>query len=84
MARKTTVVLDDEIYAMLVNMSIKKYGSTRHISRVINELLAKILGNLEEDPLDELRELLSAPKLAKVTPREFEEFRKELSKRFES
>ncbi len=85
MARKTTIILDDDIYIKLVNLSIKKYGSARHISKVINDLLTDILNKSgKKDPLDELRELLSGPKLAKVTPKEFEEFRKKLSERFES
>jgi len=85
LARKTTIILDDDIYVKLVNMSIRKYGSARHISKIINNLLRKVLEEKkDEDILSELEELLSGPKLAKVTPKEFEEFRRELSKRLES
>jgi len=83
LAKKTTILIDDDIYAKLVDISIKKYGSARHLSRVINDLLSKILKKWESEPIDELRELLSGPKLAEVTLEGFEEFRKELSKRFE-
>ncbi len=85
MARKTTIMLDDDIYIKLVNISIKKYGSARHLSKVINDLLSEVLRRPKSKiPMDELRELLSGPSLAEVTPEEFEEFRKDLSKRFES
>jgi len=84
LARKTTLTLDDEIYVKLVNISVRKYGSARHISRVVNELLAEALKKEELNPLEELKELLSEPKLAKVTPKEFEKFREKLSRRFES
>jgi len=85
LSKKTTVLLDDDIYIKLVNLSIRKYGSTRYISRVINELLSEALKKLEEkNPLDELKELLSGPKLAEISPEEFEKFRRELSRRFES
>jgi len=85
LARKTTIMLDDDIYIKLVNISIKKYGSARHLSKVINDLLSEVLRRPKSKiPMDELRELLSGPSLAEVTPEEFEEFRKDLSKRFES
>lgn len=33
---KTTINLDDEIYAEIVKESIEKYGSTRNMSKIIN------------------------------------------------
>lgn len=36
---KTTVNLDDEIYAEIVKESIEKYGSTKNISKIINQRL---------------------------------------------
>jgi len=36
---KITIVLDDDLYRRLVEESIKKYGSTRKLSRLINEKL---------------------------------------------
>ena len=36
---KTTINLDDEIYAEIVRESIEKYGSTRNMSRIINQRL---------------------------------------------
>ena len=36
---KTTINLDDEIYAEIVRESLEKYGSTRNMSRIINQRL---------------------------------------------
>ncbi|EQD80681.1 hypothetical protein B1A_00636 [mine drainage metagenome] len=38
---KTTINLDDEIYADIVKESIEKYGSTKNMSRIINQRLRK-------------------------------------------
>ena len=34
---KTTINLDEEIYAEIVKESIEKYGSTKNISKIINQ-----------------------------------------------
>ena len=36
---KTTINLDEEIYAEIVKESIEKYGSTRNMSKIINQRL---------------------------------------------
>jgi hypothetical protein len=36
---KTTVILEDELYRRLVQEAIEKYGSTRKLSKLINEKL---------------------------------------------
>ncbi|AAY81325.1 hypothetical protein [Sulfolobus acidocaldarius] len=41
--RKTVVTFDDDVYEAIVNLSVKKYGNTKNISRVVNELLRKEL-----------------------------------------
>ncbi|OWP56750.1 MAG: hypothetical protein B2I17_03940 [Thermoplasmatales archaeon B_DKE] len=38
---KTTINLDDEIYADIVKESIEKYGSTKNMSKIINQRLGK-------------------------------------------
>ena len=38
---KTTISLDDDIYAEIVKESIEKYGSTKHMSKIINQRLSK-------------------------------------------
>jgi hypothetical protein len=36
---KTTINLDEEIYAEIVKESIEKYGSTKNMSKIINQRL---------------------------------------------
>ena len=36
---KTTVLLDDDLYRKLVKESVEKYGSTKKLSRLINDKL---------------------------------------------
>ncbi len=78
MSRRTSVVLDEDIYEKLVEESIRRYGTTRAISRVLNELLRESL----KGKADLLR-LIYSEKIARTTARDFEEFRRELSKRAE-
>jgi len=79
MSRRTTILLDDDIYERLVNESMRRYKTTKAMSRVANELLKSALKG-ETKVLD----LIFTEKLAKTNQKEFETFRRELSKRFES
>jgi predicted CopG family antitoxin len=79
MSRRTTILLDDDIYERLVNESMRKYKTTKAMSKVANELLKRALKG-ETKVLD----LIFTEKLAKANQKEFEIFRRELSKRFES
>jgi hypothetical protein len=36
---KTTINLDDEVYAEIVKESIERYGSTKNMSKIINQRL---------------------------------------------
>lgn len=36
---KTTIILDDELYRELVQEALERYGSTRKLSKLINEKL---------------------------------------------
>ena len=79
MSRRTTILLDDDIYEKLVNESMRRYRTTKAMSRVANELLKRALKG-EANVLD----LVFSEKLAKTNVKEFETFRRELSKRFET
>jgi predicted CopG family antitoxin len=79
MSRRTTILLDDDIYEKLVRESLRRYKTTKAMSKVANELLKRALKG-ESKVLD----LVFSEKLAKTSAREFEAFRRELSKRFES
>ena len=76
MSRRTSVILDDDIYEKLVEESLKRYGTPRAISRFLNELLREHLSGRAE-----LLRLIYSEKLARTTAREFQEFRRELSER---
>ncbi len=78
MPRRTTVVLDDDVYEMLVRESVRRYGTARAISRVLNELLRERLSAVEE-----LLRLIYSEKIVYVDQNQVDELRRELSKRFE-
>lgn len=78
MPKRTTVLMDDDVYERLVSESVKRYGSTKAISKVLNEELRKLVGGEER-----ILELLRSRKIAKTTAKEFEGYRRELSKRLE-
>jgi len=71
-------MLDDDVYEKLVKESLKRYGTVRAISRVLNELLRESLKDREN-----LIRLIYSEKIARTTAEEFESFRRELSKRLE-
>lgn len=62
-----------------MNESLRRYKTTKAMSKVANELLKRALKG-ESKVLD----LIFSEKLAKTTAKEFEAFRRELSKRLES
>ncbi len=74
MSRRTTILLDDDIYEKLVRESLRRYKTTKAMSKVANELLKRALEG-EAKVLD----LIFSEKLAKTTAREFEAFRRELA-----
>ena len=45
---KTTINLDDEIYSEIVRESIEKYGSTKNISKIINQRLRNRMNSSEK------------------------------------
>ncbi|MEM1581504.1 MAG: hypothetical protein QXK89_03205 [Candidatus Bathyarchaeia archaeon] len=79
MSRRTTILLDEDVYRRLTEESLKRYGSTKAISKVINDLLKTALKN-QADILN----LIFSEKVAKTSAKEFEEFRRNLSRRLES
>lgn len=79
MPRRTTILLDEDVYKRLVEESLRRYGTTRALSEVVNQLIRKALRNEAE-----LLSLIFSDKITKTTSKEFEEFRRELSKRLET
>ena len=77
MPKRTTVILDDDIYEKLVKESIRRYGTVRAISRVLNELLRDSPSGKQE-----LIKLIYSEKIAEISVEELNELRRKLSKRF--
>ena len=78
MVERTTILLDDDVYEGVVRESIRRYGTAKAISKVVNELLRRALGARRE-----LLELIYSEKVRELSQEEFEEFRRGLSGRFE-
>ena len=77
MPRRTTVLLDEDVYELLVRESIKRYGTARALSKVLNELIREALASRHE-----LLELIRSEKIINISEEEFNQFRRKLSKRF--
>jgi predicted CopG family antitoxin len=78
MPKRTTIIFDDDVYERIVQESVRRYGSTRALSRVVNELLRESLSGRSE-----LLELIYSEKLVHIEQRDFEEFRRGMSRWFE-
>ncbi len=82
MARRVTIVLDDEVYEALAKKALLRYGSKDAISKVINEELKASFTTLSRKK-ELLKQILSEKKLFEIDIEEFYKFRRELSERFE-
>jgi hypothetical protein len=74
MEKRTTIILEKEVYDALVKESIEEYKTTKAMSKVINDVLKRVLMNRSR-----LTKLIHSKKVAHVTAKEFEEFRSRLS-----
>ena len=79
MAKRTTIILHEDVYERLVQESLRRYKTTKAISKVVNEMLQASLRSEAK-----ILNLIFSKKIAKTTSKEFEESRRQLSKRFES
>ena len=79
MPKRTTVILDEAVYEELVKESLRRYGTVKALSKVLNELLLESIKGRRE-----LLKLIYSEKVAETTVKEFERFRRELSRRLES
>jgi hypothetical protein len=75
MPKRTTLILEDKVYERLVKESLSRYGSARKISKVVNEMVRK--------KTMDITKLIYSDKVARMSAREFEEFRRKLSARLE-
>ncbi len=74
MVKRTTVLLENNVYDALVKESLEQYKNSKSVSKVMNEILEKALSNRGK-----LLSLIHSKKLAKTTAKEFERFRAGLS-----
>ncbi|MBS7649905.1 MAG: hypothetical protein QXI59_07615, partial [Candidatus Bathyarchaeia archaeon] len=79
MPKRTTILLDEELYEKLVEESLRRHKTTKALSKVVNELLRKAIKDEAE-----IINLIFSQKIAKISAKDFEEFRRELSARLES
>lgn len=75
MEKRTTVILEKEVYEALIKESIEEYKTAKSMSKVLNNILKKALMNKAK-----LTKLIYSRKVAKTTAKELERFRSELSK----
>lgn len=74
MERRTTVVLEKEVYDALVKESLEEYNSSKAISKVLNKIVKRTLTNKGK-----LSGILHSKRLIKTTAKEFEKFRRQLT-----
>jgi hypothetical protein len=79
MPRRTTIPLDENVYQNLARETMTTYKIRKPIPKLANKFLKMALKR-EGNILD----LILSEKLAKTNAKEFETFRRGLSKRFES
>ena len=84
MPRRTTIIIQDDTYANLVQESIRRFGSARAISKVMDAMAIETVVSKKKQNEKELVTLLRAKRVAKTTTKEFERERRELSARFEN
>jgi hypothetical protein len=78
MPKRTTLVLEDKVYERLVRESLKRYGTARNISKVVNDMVEEKTGRREG-----IMDLIYSEKIAETSAREFEQFRRKLSSRLD-
>jgi histone H3/H4 len=74
MEKRTTVILDKNVYDALVKESLEEYQTSKAISKVLNEILKRALMNKAK-----FSTLVNSKKIKTITAKEFEKFRSELS-----
>jgi len=82
MPKRVVLTLDDDIYEALVKRALLRYGSEEAISKVVNEELRTSLMTIAKKKAL-LEQILNEERDVKINLKEFYEFRRTLSKRFE-
>ena len=69
MPRVISVALDDEVYEVLIQETIRKYGNAKNVSRLVNDILKKEF----RDKLEEYRQLYGFGRRSKLRVEELED-----------
>ncbi|MEZ0318512.1 MAG: hypothetical protein ABWK05_00760 [Pyrobaculum sp.] len=78
MPKRTTIILDDDVYDAVVRESVRRYGTAKAMSKVINEMLRKGLS-----AEGELLSLLYGEMYVELDEEEFNKWRKSFSQALE-
>ncbi len=81
--RRTTLVLQDSTYTKLVEQSLRRFGTPRAVSKVVDTMVEESAAADSRQKEKGILKLLYLKKVAKTTPREFEKDRAKLSQTFE-
>ncbi len=73
--KRTTVLLEMDVYNALVKESLERYRNSKAISKVLNEIVKRALTSNGK-----LLKLLHSKKVAYVSQKDFENFRRDLSR----
>jgi predicted transposase YbfD/YdcC len=57
--RKTTIILDEDMYRLILGYAVDNYGTVRAISRVINDIIRERFNSERKSQLDRLLDKLS-------------------------
>jgi hypothetical protein len=81
--RRTTLVLEDSTYTKLVEQSLRRFGTPRAVSKVVDIMVEESTAKDPRAREKGILKLLYSKKVARTTSKEFERDRTELSRRFE-
>ena len=71
---KTTIILEDDLYKELVKGALERYGTTRKLSKLINEMLRE---SMAQKKLVKRRKRLTIKLGKKLSPEEIEKLAEE-------
>jgi len=71
---KTTIILEDDLYKELVKEALERYGTTRKLSKLINEMLRE---SMAQKKLVKRRKRLTIKLGKKLSPEEIEKLAEE-------
>jgi len=74
---KTTIILDDDLYKKLVEEALERYGSTRKLSKMINQKLREAMNMPSSDTGEKVGKKIRIKLGRALTPEEIEKLAEE-------